>query len=293
MRVMVLALFLAAFISPASAVFWNAEVDNVTDGSYWGIHRQSDNISFNMSGMVEGEIAPIQVTPSGRVLVPSHLRYADVGTNDVFLKERTAALEGLYSSEEEIHLESTVSCIYMDVNKPNNSKIWTIEFGENWPVNLNATRSVDYVGQGINDRECIGNSLSGVSTEFLYNRELNRDRDVKLRLNQMNATVVATNDTIIETSFMPNSTLDYQLLSHSTGIADLKYWRIGTDRLVAGYGEERYDGTYNINRKILIRSDYPKEENETDWLSCCIGETPNGVTPGIWDSSSVFNCPCP
>jgi hypothetical protein len=45
-------------------------VYNVTDGSSFRISRESANMALDLSGSVEDDIAPISVTPSGRVLSP-------------------------------------------------------------------------------------------------------------------------------------------------------------------------------------------------------------------------------
>jgi len=91
-RTLTATLILAALISATSAASWTGGVDNVTDGSSWWIHRQSGTIGFDLSSSVEGDIAPIAVTPAGRVLSPYYSGMADLDANDVRLRERTAAL---------------------------------------------------------------------------------------------------------------------------------------------------------------------------------------------------------
>ena len=85
-------LLLAALISTASGASWTGGVDNVTDGSSFWISRQSANMSFDLTSSVEGVIAPIAVTPTGRLLSPYYSGMADIDANDVRLRERTAAL---------------------------------------------------------------------------------------------------------------------------------------------------------------------------------------------------------
>lgn len=191
-------LLLAGLISSASAASWTFGVDNLTDGSSFWISRQNANMSFDLSGSVEGDIAPIAVTPAGRILSPYYSGMADLDVNDVRLRERTAALEGTYSSEELISLraEATAS-VNRTYIKPAGSDVWTITLEENWPVRLNASRTVDYLGKMINDRDRAGNNGDSVGSSFLYNTDLSRERDVALRLERLNATVVATNDTIL------------------------------------------------------------------------------------------------
>ncbi len=288
-------LLLAGLISSASAVSYTFGVDNVTDGSSWWIHRQSGTIGFDLSGSVEGEIAPIAVTPAGRVLSPYYSGLADLKADDVRLRQRTAALEGTYSSEELIKLRAEAEA---DVNrtyfKPAGSDVWTITLEENWPVSLNASKTVDYLGKNINDRDCAGNNGDSIGASFLYNRELSRERNVALRLDRLNATVVATNDTIISADVFPTRSTVYDITSHSTGIADLKYRQTDSRGEVVNFGEERYSGTYDINRKVEMESVYTNETNKTDWLSCCVGGC-SDLDPcdlASWGEAGVFDCAC-
>ena len=286
---------MAGLISSASGASYTFGVDNVTDGSSWWIHRQSGTIGFDFSGSVEGDIAPITVTPAGRVLSPYYSGMADLDANDVRLKERTAALEGTYSSDEIITLRAEAEA---DVNrtytKPAGSEVWTITLEENWPVTLNASKTIDYLGKNINDRDCAGNNGDSVGANFLYNKELSRERTVALRLDRLNVTVVATNDTIISADVLPTRSTVYDITSHSTGIADLRYRQTDSRGEVINLGEERYSGTYDINRKIEMEFVYTNETNKTDWLSCCVGGC-SDIDPcdlASWGESRVFDCAC-
>ena len=73
-----------------------------TNGSSWSISRQSGNISFDLSGSVEGKISPVDF--HGRILGSYYSGYSDGGANDVRLKERTSALEGAYHSDNQVNL---------------------------------------------------------------------------------------------------------------------------------------------------------------------------------------------
>lgn len=288
-------LFLTALICPASAVSWTGGVSNTSDGSSWSIQRQSGTIGFDLSSSVEGEISPITVTPSGRIAYQYYTHYANIEVNDVRLKERTAAIEGVYSSENLIMLRAEAEVdVNMTAFKPNNSDVWTITFEENWPVILNASRSIDYVGQGINDRDCVGNNLDKAISSFLYNKEFSKERTAGLVLERMNVTVIATNETIIRADFMPTKSLDYEVQSHTTGIADFRYRQTGLNGSEVNYGEERYLGTYDITRKIGMESDYSQEVDESNWLACCIGGCSDVelACDHIWVESGVFDCVC-
>jgi hypothetical protein len=43
-------------------------------------------MKFDLSGSVEGDIAPIAVTPTGRSLSPYHSAHADLDANDARLR---------------------------------------------------------------------------------------------------------------------------------------------------------------------------------------------------------------
>lgn len=288
-------LLLVGLISSASAASWTFGVDNVTDGTSFWISRQSANLSFDLSGSVEGDIAPIAVTPAGRVLSPYYSGMADLDANDVRLKERTAALEGTYSSEELIFLKAEASAsVNRTYAKPAGSDVWTITLEENWPVTLNASRTVDYLGKNINDRDWTGNNGDAVGSTFLYNPELSRERDVALRLDGLNATIIATNDTIISSDVYPTRSTLYDITSHSTGIANLRYRQTDSRGDLINLGEERYTGTYDITRRVEMGLVYANETNKTDWLSCCVGGCsdldPCRLLPE--GEVGVFDCVC-
>ncbi len=294
-RALKASLLFAALISTTSAASWTGGVDNVSDGSSWWIHRHSATMKFDLSGSVEGDIAPIAITPAGRVLSPYYSGRSDLEANDVRLRERTSALEGTYSSEELIGLRSEAEA---DVNltyaKPAGSNVWTITWEENWPVTLNASRTVDYVGKSINDRDFAGNNGDLVGASFLYNGELSRERNVALRLDRLNATVVATNETIVSADVFTTKSTVYDITSHSTGVADLRYRQVDSRGDLINLGEERYSGTYDITRKVEMESVYTNETEEKDWLSCCVGGC-SDLDPceiASWGEVGVFDCAC-
>ena len=292
MRTELVLLVLAGLISSASSASYTFGVDNVTDGSSFWIHRQSATMKLDLSGSVEGDVVPIALTPTGRVLPPSISGFADLAANDVRLRERTAALQGTYSSEEVISLRSEADA---DVNrtytKPVGSGIWTITLEENWPVTLNASRTLDYIGKMINDRDCAGNSDDSVGGSFLYNTELSRERNVALRLDRLNATVVATNETIIRADVFPTRSTVYDTRSRSTGIADLRYRQTDSRGDLINLGEERYSGIYEITRKVEMVLVETKEKEETDWLACCVSgwEDIDPCQLASWGEEGVFD----
>jgi hypothetical protein len=294
-QILTTALLFAAMISSACAASYTFGVDNVTDGSSFWIHRQSATMKLDLATSVEGDIGPIAVTPAGRVLSPFLSGFADLAANDVRLRERTAALQGTYSSEGVISLRSEAEA---DVNrtyfKPAGSDVWTITLEENWPVTLNASKTLDYVGEMINDRDASGNNGDCVGGSFLYNTELSRERNVAMRLDRLNATVIATKDTIVSADVFPTRSTVYDTRSHSTGIADLRYRQTDSRGELINLGEERYSGTYDITRKVEMVLVETNETEEIDWLACCVGGC-DEIDPcqmASWGEEGVFDCAC-
>ena len=284
-----LAIFLMvamALTSNVSADYWSSSVD--TNSSHWSIYRQSSNISFDLSGSVSGEISPVE--SHGRILKPYQSFYEEVGANDVRLRERTSALEGSYKSADEIKMQSIIypNEIEIVVDKPIGTDLYTIEYkNEQWPVSIKASRSIAYSGQQINDRDFEGNNGDFVGTSFLYNRELSKEQRSVIWLQRMNATVLATNDSILQAEFKPTKYLGYLIRANSTGIADLSYrfrdYRYDVKHQnypALSEGEERYYGTYDLSRKIEMRSLFENLEPENSWLPSCAS---------IWNDMGYFD----
>jgi hypothetical protein len=265
--------------SNANAVFWSSSVK--ANSSSWSIYRESSNISFNLSSSVEGKISPVE--SRGRILSPYQSYYEDIGTNDVRLLQRTSSLEGSYKSTDEIMMQSVVypDEIEITVDKPAGTDLYTIEYkNEKWPVFIKASRNLDYSGQQINNRDFEGNNGDFVGANFLYNRELSKEQRSVIWLRRMNATVLATNESILLAEFKPTKYLGYEIKSNTTGIADLSY-RFRDSRYDVKHqnypalseGEERYYGTYGLKRRIEMKSVF-ENSNETgdeaeSWLPCC------------------------
>ena len=262
-----LAIFLLAAFAltmDANAVYWSSSVD--TNSSHWSIYRESSNISFNLSSSVEGKISPVE--SRGRILSPYQSYYEEVGTNDVRLRQRTSSLEGIYKSSDEIKMQSVVypDEIEITVDKPAGTDIYTIEYkNEIWPVFLKASRTLAYSGQQINNRDFEGNNGDFVGANFLYNHELSKEQRSVIWLQRMNATVLATDDSILLAEFKPTKYLGYLINAKTTGIADLSY-RLRDSQYDVKHqnypalseGEERYYGTYDLTRKIEMRSVFEK-----------------------------------
>ncbi|MCK9565825.1 MAG: hypothetical protein M0Q43_07240 [Methanothrix sp.] len=304
---LILLIVVFALISNVCGVYWSSSL--ATNSSHWSIFRESGNISFSLTGSVDGKISPVE--SNGRILHPYQAYYAEVASNDVRLRERTSAMEGSYKSIDEIKMQSTVHPDEIDIliDKPVGTDTYTIEYkNEKWPVFLKASRTIDYSGQQINDRDFEGNNGDFVGASFLYNRELSKEQRSVIWLQRLNATVLATNDSILLAEFKPTKYLGYQIKANMTGIADLSF-RLRDSRYdvkhqnypAVSEREERYYGTYDLSRKIEMRSVYEKY-NDTDeevdsWLPCCNGDW-NDIRyfdlKGFRASAKeVFDCTCP
>jgi hypothetical protein len=274
----------------ANAVYWSSSVD--TNSSHWSIYRQSSNVNFDLSGTVDGNVS--HVDSHGRVLGSYQAYYAEVGTNDVRLRERISALAGSYRSEDAINMKSNAdNDIDILVVKPIGTNVYTIDNYEQWPVSLTSSRMIAYSGQQINDREFEGNNGDFVGSNFLYNHELIKESRSVMWLQRMNATVLSTNDSILA-EFEPTKYLGYLITANTTGIADLSYrfrsphYDVKHQNYPAlSKGDERYYGTFGLARKIEMRSIFENNDtSEYDWLPCCL--TNNWANMGVEGSTDIL-----
>jgi hypothetical protein len=257
---------------------------------------------------VEGKVSPFE--SRGRILIPYQSYYEEIGANDVRLRQRTSSLKGIYKSSDEIQMQSVIypDEIEIYVDKPIGTDIYTFKYrNEIWPVFLKAERTLRYFGQQINNRDFEGNNGDFVGANLIYNQELSKDQRATIRLQRMNATVLATNDSILRAEFQPTKYLGYIIDAKTTGIADLSY-RFRASQYDVKHknypalseGEERYYGTYDLARKIEMRSIF-ENSNDTDedaeiWLPCCNDSWNDMVGLDQKDSGTtaqgVFDCAC-
>jgi len=294
---LILILFILHF-QVASSESWLGYVKTTND--LWSIYRQSENISFESEQHIEGKIEPFS-GPRGRVLNPYCSNFEDMNLNEVVLKERTAGLEGNYSSFESIEANSKVNPpIGLEIGR--NGSFYDIDFSENWPVSMIVYRTLEYSGKGINDRDFSGNNLDFVGTDLLYNKELSKSLVLEMRLDRMNATVLATDNEIIQAERKATRDLNFKLSAHTTGIADLKYQQSGTKldrKSMTGYevlngGYERYSGSFNLTKDIRMKSKFDEVEMHEDWLPCCFQgwKDMNPVDKRSHSADGIFNCTC-
>ena len=216
--------------------------------------------------------------------------------NDVRVKERTAALEGSYSSEELLTLKSsTNNSVNATIYKPAGSDIYDIEFYEHWPVKFSYSKSMNYSGKEINNREFVGNNNDYVGANFLYNHEFSKERSLNMRLERMNATILATDDAIDFSEVKATRDTRYKLQTHSTGIANFEWRQVGTDNEILNAGDERFVGVYDIAKNIRMKSRFDTIQKEDDWLPCCSGGfvSMNPLDQRSFKSAKgVFDCTC-
>lgn len=286
-----LALLLALIFS-ASAASWSGSVK--TDSGSWDIKRQSSNSSFFYEQSVQGQISAVDYR--GRSLSPYHSFYENVNFNDVRVKERTAAQQGAYSSEEMLSIKSNINnSVNATICKPAGSDVYTIEFQEHWPVNLSYSKSINYTGKGINNREFFGNNYDYAGANFLYNHEFSKERHLNATLKRMNSTVLATEEAILKAELEATRDTQYSLKSHSTGIATLKYRQLDERNEILNEADERFVGIYDINSNIQMKSRFDKIQKEEDWLLCCSGGYLNLTTveqEGLKSARGIFDCTC-
>lgn len=229
-------------------------------------------IYFHLSGTVEGDISAIEVTPNGRLAAATQSYYANINDRGGKLFEQTTALEGHYSSEEAIYNSGSA------VRYPEPGTTKPVLYG----YYLYGNKSIDYTGEGLNDREYLGREYLWTENsyysgaEFRYNKEFSKER------------------------------LGTSLKVHTTGVADLEYRQVDYSGDLTEEYLDRYVGDFDIERHIKVRylndsyqgynyldCDYPCStgiiisnfvEGETletcalevyddYWLTCCLDTT--------------------
>ena len=173
--------------------------------------------------------------------------------------------------------------------------VYTIEFQEHWPVNLSYSKSIDYTGKGINNREFFGNNNDYAGANFLYNHEFSKESHLNATLKRMNSTVLATEEAILKAELEASRDSQYRLKSHSTGIAIFKYRQLGERNEILNEGDERFVGIYDINKNIQMKSRFDKIQEEDDWLLCCTGGYLNMTAvdqEAFKSAKGIFDCTC-
>lgn len=290
---LVTALFLAGIITCASGATWSGYVK--TESGVWYIERTSSNLSLSYEQSVQGQISPVD--HHGRMLSPFHSCYVEIRENDVRVRERTAALQGNISSEEQLRMKSSIkNSVNMTLRKPAGSNSYTVSFYERWPVNMSYSKSMSYTGIGINNREFVGNNQDYFGANFLYSTKFSKERSLNMRLERMNATVMARDKAIVLTELNATRDTQYRLAAHSTGIADVSWQQMDSNGDILNAGDERFVGVYDITKSIRMKSIFFTPERKDDWLPCCSGgwaDMRSYDRNGFGSSAGgIFNCTC-
>jgi hypothetical protein len=292
MKAILVGLLAAALIFAAQGATWTGAVKTNSDS--WSISRESSNLSFTYEQSVQGNISPVSYRYG--ILSPYHSNYEDVMVNDVGIRERTTALEGSLSSEEQLSLKSHINnSVNMTIYKPSGSDVFDIEFYEKWPVNFSYGKSLNYTGKEINNLQFVGNNHDYVTANFLYNHEFSKEQDLNMSLERMNATIFATDEEIDSGTVKATRDTQYKLQTHSTGIATFKWGQVDEALNIANAGDERFVGVYNIAKNIHMKSRFDLVKNEDSWLPCCFGGY-SSMNPldqrSLISARGVFDCSC-
>lgn len=292
MKSILFGLLIAALIFTCQGASWSGAVK--TDSGSWYLTRESSNLSFSMDQKVEGQISPVNFRT--RTLSPYHSYYKDLSINKIWIKERTAALQGSLSSEELLKLDShTNSSVNATILKPAGTDIYTIEFIEKWPVRLSNSKSMSYSGKEINNRDFVGNNQDFIGANFLYSHEFSKERKLNMSLERLNASILATDEAIYSAEVMATRDTEYRLQAHSTGIANFKYRQVDVDNEIQNEGDERYVGVFDIVKNMRMKSRFETIKKEDDWMPCCSGGFA-GMNPldqrAFKSAIGVFDCTC-
>jgi hypothetical protein len=155
---------------------------------------------------------------------------------------------------------------------------------------------MDYSGRGINNRDFVGNNRDFVGANFLYNTEFSKERTLNASLERLNATILATDESLQDVLIKATRSTQYRLKAHTTGITNIKYRQVGPEGEIANAGDERFAGVYDIEKNILMKSRFDLYRAEDDWLPCCYGgwsDMNYRDQKGFGKSArGVFDCAC-
>ncbi len=237
--------------------------------------RQSINTTLDLSGSAVGD--------------GKYYRYTDMNFDDVRMRERIAAANGTLDTSELIYLKSeTTNPIEISLEKSPGTQNYTLTVNETWPVVLAARRSIDYIGQGISDRDFMGNNLDYVGASFIRTKDLKKTRGAFMELKGAWFEVLLNNTTktLYYDRFLPAKTIDYRLDSSFQGQAVLKY-KQAEDRNIAKENVEIYTGSFTIRRGITMGPSGRKNITDgwVNWLPICLCEENESLPDVVTDDS--------
>ena len=196
---------------------------------------------------------------------------------------------------------------------------------------IKSSNSLKYSGKEINDIESSSNSIGArasasatltfgevtigsidktlldkrqiqsMNAEFLYNKEFTKESNSNLKSGIFLTTDSLLNPTYAKSSI--GSTLDYNLSSHSNGVADISHAQSQTSMFAkpvdiqrpVNEGRNRYVGNFDITTKIHMDSKFSLSPDEDYWLPCCSGgfDDMNTLDKRAFRSAAgVFDCTC-
>lgn len=293
MREILLAILLIIILFPEIVLCdsWFGYVK--TTGNNWSIYRHSSNITFELDQDIKGEVKPIE-GPNGRELTSYCSYFEEMDINDVRFKQRTAALEGNYSSSATVKTKSEVKPpVTLDILKLSDPDIYVIDYYENWPVRTSISKNLEYSGKGINEWDSSGDDHDFISTNQLYSTDLSKKFDITMNQTRMNITVLAMENGVLQAEAHPTMDLNYGLSLSATGISDIKYQQSAADDLNGvpsdDYGnimiDERYQGLLNMTMNIHMESQQNKVTQNDTWLPCCNLDSSMALDEGIAHSA--------
>lgn len=277
MRVVLLSFLLIIILFPGMVLCdsWFGYVK--TTGNSWSIYRHSSNITFELDQDIKGEVKPFE-GPNGRKLNSYCSYFEEMDINDVRFKQRSAALEGIYSSSAKIKTESEVKPpVMMNILRLSSPDIYKIDYCENWPVSTSISKNLEYSGKGINEWDSSGNSQDFISTNQLYSTDISKKFNIMINQTRMNVSVLAMENGVLQANAYPTMDLNYGLSLDATGISDIKSQQSSSADLNGVPSEdhgsimidERYQGRLNMTMSIHMKSQQDKIVQNDTWLPCC------------------------
>jgi hypothetical protein len=264
-----------------------------TTGNSWSIYRHSSNITFELDQDIKGEVKSFE-GPNGRDFTSYCSYFEEMDINDVRFKQRTAALEGNYSSSATIKTKSEVKPpVTLNILRLSDPDIYVIDYYENWPVRTSISKYLEYSGKGINEWDSSGDYRDFISTNQLYSTDLSKKFDITMNQTRMNITVLAMENGVLQAEAHPTMDLNYGLSLDATGISDIKYQQSSSDDLNGvpsdDYGnimiDERYQGLLNMTMNIHMKSQQNKVTQNDTWLPCCNLDSSMALDEGIAHSA--------
>jgi len=293
MRLLILSILLISILFPGMVLCdsWFGYVK--TTGNSWSIYRHSSNITFELDQDIKGEVKPFE-GPNGRELTSYCSNFEEMDINDVRFKQRTAALEGNYSSSATVKTKSEVKPpVTLNILRLSDPDIYVIDYYENWPVRTSISKNLEYSGKGINEWDSSGDDHDFISTNQLYSTDLSKKFDITMNQTRMNITVLAVENGVLQADAHPTMDLNYGLSLDATGISDIKYQQSAADDLNGipsdDYGnimiDERYLGLLNMTLSIHMKSQQDKTMQNDTWLPCCNLDSSMALDEGIAHSA--------